>query len=150
MKSQSLTVSYTGRSGKTIQLRIEDCPCDPEIRSQIKDPTCEAAWKTVYLDSYYEEMRNDENQRKKCSELSAFEFEDARHFDAGIDVVEEVISNDTVIYAISHLNERQQYLIRKCCIESWSYTDLAKLEGKDESAIRHAVNRAKKKLKGFL
>jgi len=30
------------------------------------------------------------------------------------------------------------------------YTDLAKLEGKDESAIRHAVNRAKQKLIRFL
>ena len=48
------------------------------------------------------------------------------------------------------LSERQQYLIRKCFMEGWSYTDLAALEGKDESAVRHAVDRAKKKLREVL
>jgi RNA polymerase sigma-70 factor (ECF subfamily) len=60
------------------------------------------------------------------------------------------MSSEAVSHAISQLTERQQYLIQKCCIEGWSYTDLAKLEGKSESAIRHAVNRAKIKLKKFL
>lgn len=51
---------------------------------------------------------------------------------------------------MSHLTERQQYLIRKTCLEGWKYTELAALEGVDESAIRHAVNRAKDKLKKYL
>ncbi|WP_414716665.1 sigma factor-like helix-turn-helix DNA-binding protein [Syntrophomonas wolfei] len=51
---------------------------------------------------------------------------------------------------MSHLTERQQYLIRQTCLEGWKYTELAALEGVDESAIRHAVNRAKNKLKKYL
>ena len=62
----------------------------------------------------------------------------------------DLIASETVSRAMSHLTERQQYLIRKTCLEGWKYTELAALEGVDESAIRHAVNRAKNKLKKML
>jgi len=61
-----------------------------------------------------------------------------------------LIQSEVISQAMSCLSERQQYLIRKCWLEGWSYTDLAALEGKDESAIRHAVDRVRKKLKKFL
>lgn len=60
------------------------------------------------------------------------------------------LTDDSVAQLLSCLSERQQYLIRKCFLEGWSYTDLAALEGKDESAIRHAVNRAIARLRKSL
>ncbi len=62
----------------------------------------------------------------------------------------QLIKKESVAQIMSCLNDRQQYLIRKCFLEGWSYTDLAALEGKDESVIRHAVDRARKKLRKFL
>lgn len=62
----------------------------------------------------------------------------------------QLIKEEGVAQIMSCLSERQQYLIQKCFLEGWSCTDLAALEGKDESAIRHAVDRAKKKLRKFL
>jgi len=60
------------------------------------------------------------------------------------------LTDDGVAQLLSCLSERQQYLIRKCFLEGWSYTDLAALEGKDESSIRHAVNRAIARLRKSL
>ncbi len=54
---------------------------------------------------------------------------------------------DRVEKLMSCLNERQKYLVTRCIINGESYTSVAREEGKDESAIRHAVNRALKKMK---
>jgi RNA polymerase sigma-70 factor (ECF subfamily) len=62
----------------------------------------------------------------------------------------QLIKKESIAQIVSCLNDRQRYLITKCILEDWSYTDLAKLEDKDESAIRHAVNRAIKKMKKSL
>ena len=48
---------------------------------------------------------------------------------------------------LSCLNDRQRELVRRCVIEGWSYTEIAAKEGRDESAVRHAVKRALKKMK---
>ena len=45
------------------------------------------------------------------------------------------------------LNGRQKYLIQKCVLEGYSYSEIAREEGKDESAIRKAVKRALEKIK---
>ena len=107
---------------------------------------------SFYLSSVEAEKKNDRKNSRpdRHTPLSTFTYEDMRFFSDGTDLLADIISSETVSRAVSQLTERQQYLIQKCCIEGWSYTDLAKLEGKDESAIRHAVDRAKKKLKKFL
>ena len=105
-----------------------------------------------YLKSMRAETSNDRanSRRDRHTLLSTFTWEDARFFDTGIDPANDLAEADRIRDALSRLTERQRYLIFKCFVEGWSYTDLAALEGKDESAIRHAVNRAKKKLKRIL
>ncbi|NMA72686.1 MAG: hypothetical protein GX963_00680, partial [Bacteroidales bacterium] len=101
-----------------------------------------------YLESLKEEESNNRanSRSERHTQLSTFTWESAEFFDAGIDLHHDLAEAERIRKALSELTERQQYLIFKCFFEGWSYTDLAALEGKDESAIRHAVNRAKKKL----
>lgn len=107
---------------------------------------------TYYLESIDAETKNDRRNSRpeRHSQLSTFEYEDARYFSDGSNPLADFIDSEVIHHAMSCLNERQQYLIRRCVLECWSYTDLAASEGKDESVIRHAVNRAKKKLRKFL
>lgn len=51
---------------------------------------------------------------------------------------------------LSCLDARQRELVQKCVIEGWTYAEIAAYEGKDESAVRHAVKRALKKNKKIL
>lgn len=54
---------------------------------------------------------------------------------------------DRVEQLMSCLNDRQRYLVCRCILNGDSYTQVAREEGKDESAIRKAVGRALKKVK---
>lgn len=104
----------------------------------------------VYLELVKAEQSCNRRNTRRHTSLSTFTYEDARFFSNGTDLLADLISNEVVRDAMSQLNERQQYLIRKCFLEGWSYTDLAAHEGKDESAIRHAVNRAIARLRKSL
>ena len=129
-----MIINYKNADGKTIALEVSD-----EVG-------------TFYLESIDAENKNDRKNSRpdRHSQLSTFSYEDARYFSDGTDLLADLIESEAVRNAMACLSERQQYLIRKCFMEGWSYTDLAALEGKDESAVRHAVDRAKKKLRGFL
>ena len=126
-----MKISYKDADGKIIELEVSE-----EVGA-------------FYLESVKVEKSNDRRNSRpdRHTQLSTFTYEDARFFSNGTDLLAELISSETIGHVMSQLTERQQYLIRKCVLEGWSYTDLAALEGKDESAIRHAVNRAKAKLK---
>ena len=129
-----MKINYRTADGKTIELVVSD-----DVGS-------------FYLDSVAAEKKNDRRNSRpdRHSQLSTFSYEDARYFSDGTDLLADLIDSEAVGYAMSLLENRQQYLIRKCFIEGWSYTDLAALEGVDESTIRHAVNRAKNRLKKVL
>ncbi|MHB1652370.1 MAG: RNA polymerase sigma factor [Desulfitobacteriaceae bacterium] len=129
-----MKIDYKDADGKIIELEVAD-----EVG-------------TFYLESVEAEKSNDRRNSRpdRHTQLSTFTHEDVRFFSDGTDLLAELMSSEAVSHAMSQLTGRQQYLIQKCCIKGWSYTDLAKLEGKDESAIRHAINRAKSKLKKFL
>ena len=129
-----MKINYTTADGKTIELEVSD-----DVG-------------TFYLDSVGAEKKNDRRNSRsdRHSQLSTFSYEDARYFSDGTDLLADLIDSETVSHAMSLLTDRQQYLIRKCFIEGWSYNDLAALEGVDESAIRHAVKRAKERLKKIL
>ena len=103
-----------------------------------------------YLESIENEKKNDRRNTRRHTSFEEFNYEDARYFSDGTNLLADLIESGTIGQAFAQLSERQQYLVRKCFLEGWSYTDLAALEGKDESAIRHAVSRAKKKLKAIL
>ena len=129
-----MLINYKNADGKIIELEVAE-----EIG-------------TFYLESIDAENKNDRKNSRpdRHSQLSTFSYEDARYFSDGTDLLADLIESEAVRNAMACLSERQQYLIRKCFMEGWSYTDLAALEGKDESAVRHAVDRAKKKLREVL
>lgn len=129
-----MQINYKDAVGKIIELEVSE-----EVG-------------TFYLESIEAEKKNDRKNSRpdRHSQLSTFEYEDIRYFSDGTDMLMDLIESEVISYAMSCLNERQQYLIRKCLLEGWSYTKLAASEGKNESAIRHAVDRAKKKLRKFL
>jgi RNA polymerase sigma factor (sigma-70 family) len=131
---KNMKIDYKDAAGKSIELEVSE-----EVG-------------IFYLESIEAEKKNDRKNSRpdRHTQLSTFTYEDKRFFDAGTDLLADLINSEAVSHAMSQLTERQQYLIRKCFMEGWSYTDLAKMEGKDESAIRHAVGRAKKKLSKFL
>jgi len=127
-----MKINYKDADGKIIELEVSD-----EVG-------------TFYLSSVEEEKKNERRETRRHTSLESFTYEDKRFFDDGTDLLADIIASETVSRAMTYLTERQQYLIRRCFLEGWSYTELAALEGKDESAIRHAVNRAKDKLRKFL
>lgn len=109
-------------------------------------------WGKVKVDLDRQEYNiNHKETRRHCS-LEAYNLDDALlHSD--VDVAREVEMEEDrrqLYAAITKLEPRQQRLIRQVFFESRGYTDIAREEGRDESAIRHAVTRALKKLKKFL
>lgn len=129
-----MKIKYRDANGKIIELEVAE-----EVG-------------TFYLESIEAEKKNDRKNSRpdRHTQLSTFDYEDARYFSDGTDLLADLIKSEVISHAMSCLSDRQQYLIRKCFLEGWSYTELAALEGKDESAIRHSVDRAKKRLKQFL
>lgn len=129
-----MKINYKNAEGKIIELEVSE-----EVG-------------TFYLESTEAEKKNDRKNSRpdRHTQLSTFEYEDIRYFSDGTDMLADMIESEVIRHAMSCLNDRQQYLICKCLLEGWTYTDLAIAEGKDESAIRHAVDRAKKKLRKFL
>ena len=129
-----MKINYTTADGKTIELEVSD-----EVGS-------------FYLGSVEAEKKNTrkETRHDRHTSLESFTYEDARFFDSGTDILTDFIDSEVVSRAMANLTERQQYLIRKIYLEGWKFTEIAALEGVDESAIRHAVNRAKDRLKKVL
>ena len=129
-----MLINYKNADGKTIELEVSD-----EVG-------------TFYLESIDAENKNDRRNSRpdRHSQLSTFSYEDARFFCDGTDMLSDLIDSEAVSHAMSLLTDRQQYLIRKIYLEGWKFTDLASHEGVDESAIRHAVKRAKERLKKVL
>ena len=129
-----MKINYTTADGKTIELEVSD-----DVGS-------------FYLGSVEAEKKNTrkETRRDRHTSLESFSYEDARFFDSGTDILTDFIDSEVVSRAMANLTERQQYLIRKIYLEGWKFTEIAALEGVDESAIRHAVKRAKDRLKKVL
>jgi RNA polymerase sigma factor (sigma-70 family) len=94
---------------------------------------------------------NHKEVRRHCS-LDAFNLDDAL-FPSDDDVEAEVATKDEyrrLYAAIDQLSPRQQYLIRQVYFEGRKYTDIAREEGVDRTAISHATDRAIKNLKKIL
>lgn len=127
-----MKINYKDADGRTLELEVTD-----EVG-------------TFYLESVETEKRSDRRETRRHTSLNTFSYEDAQYFSDNRDLIENLIESEVIRDAMSHLTQRQEYLIRKCCLEGWSFSDLARQEGKDESAIRHAVNRAKSQLKKHL
>jgi RNA polymerase sigma-70 factor (ECF subfamily) len=126
-----MLINYKLADGKNIELEVAD---DIGI---------------FYLNSLEEEKNNDRKNMRRHTPLDSFEYEDARFFGDGSDVLRDIVESETIERAMSCLSERQRHLITKCVLEGWSYTELAAQEGVTEGAVRHAAERALKKLQKY-
>ena len=109
-------------------------------------------WGNILIDLDREEYNvNHKETRRHCS-LDAFNLDDTL-FPSDDDVETEVATKDEyrrLYAAIAQLSPRQQYLIQQVFIEGRKYTDIAREEGVDRTAISHATDRAIKNLKKIL
>ena len=72
------------------------------------------------------------------------------HFAADIDIERDFINKQAVATAFAGLSERQRFLIEAVVLDGYSFAEMARAENKDESAIRHAYNRAIKRARKIL
>jgi len=102
-----------------------------------------------YLSSVEETKRSDRRNTRpdRHTSLETFVYEDKKFFASTADPMREAVEGCEVDRLLSCLSDRQKDLVRRCVIEGWTYTEVAAQEGKDESAVRHAVKRALKKIK---
>ena len=107
-------------------------------------------WGDIVIELNRLEYNANHAETRRHTPLSRFTYEDRKYFDDGTDLLADLIDSEVVSRAMSQLTDRQQYLIRKVYLEGWKFTEIAASEGVDESAIRHAVNRAKSRLKKVL
>ena len=107
-------------------------------------------WGDIVVELNRLEYNTNHAEIRRHTSLSSFAYEDRKHFADGTDLLADLIDSEVVSRAMANLTERQQYLIRKIYLEGWKFTEIAAIEGVDESAIRHAVNRAKDRLKKVL
>jgi RNA polymerase sigma-70 factor (ECF subfamily) len=141
-----MKIRFTDASGETTELEISK----DYHASLTVDVSTEVG--TVYQESITAEKSNDRRNSRpdRHTSLDTFGYEDARFFGDGSDFLGDIIIAEDIADIMSCLSNRQRYLVQKCLLDGWSYTDLASKEGVTEGAIRHAVNRACKRMKKFL
>lgn len=109
-------------------------------------------WGNILVDFDRQEYNIDHKETRRHCSLDAYNLDNAL-FPSDVDVVQDILKaeDDERLYsAITKLEPHQQKLIQQVFFEECGYTDIARSEGLDESAIRHATTRALKKLKIFL
>ncbi len=109
-------------------------------------------WGSILIDLDRQEYNDNHRETRRHCSLEALNLDDA-YLPSDVDVLGEIVAaydRKQLYSAIAQLEPRQQKLIRQVYFEGRGYTELAREEGCDESAIRHAVARAVKKIKKFL
>ena len=126
-----MKIEYKDADGKVLKLEVSD-----EVGQ-------------FCLSSVEETKKSDRRNTRpdRHTSLETFVYEDQRFFASPSDPMREAVEDCEVDRLLSCLSSRQKELVRRCVIEGWTYTEVAAQEGKDESAVRHAVKRALKKIK---
>ena len=109
-------------------------------------------WGSILVDLDRQEYNNEHKETRRHCSLDAFNLDNAL-FPSDVDVLRDILKaedDERLCRAITKLEPRQKKLIRQVFFERRGYTDIARTEGRDESAIRHATTRALKKLKKLL
>lgn len=109
-------------------------------------------WGSILVDLNRQEYNNNHKEPRRHCSLDAFNL-DNNLFPSDENVLRDILKaedNVRLYDAIAKLKPRQQKLIRQVFFEGRGYTDIARSEGLDESAVRHATTRALKTLKKFL
>lgn len=145
---KTIEIELVGKRGGKVRVFVE-VPNDEDLVIALQDKDSKEEWVKAYRESLLEEhYNNKKNEREdRHTSLEEFTYEEGKYFDSGLDQEEDYISNENLMEMLNPLNDRQKYLIQKCVLESYSYSEIAREEGKDESAIRKAVKRALEKIK---
>lgn len=93
------------------------------------------------LDAYWKKTDRANSRRDRHSSLTEFPWAGPR-FTSPVDIEADYILKEQVAEALAGLSERQRFLVCAVELDGYSYAELARIEDKDESAIRRAYNRA--------
>jgi RNA polymerase sigma-70 factor (ECF subfamily) len=130
--------------GGDLQLKIKYEFCNETVEIEVDDE-----WGAVVLDLNRQEHNINQTETRRHCSLEAYNLDETL-LPSEEDVSLKAINKNSLEIALPVLTPRQRYLIQKVFFEGFGYTELALLEGKNESAIRHAVNRALKVMKNYL
>lgn len=100
-------------------------------------------------DARWKKTNRADTRRDRHSSPSEFPVE-GMHFAADIDIERDLLNKQAVATAFAGLSERQRFLIEAVVLDGYSFAEIARAENKDESAIRHAYNRAIKRARKIL
>ena len=124
-----MKINYKDADGRVIELEVTE-----EVGS-------------FYLTSLEDEKSNDRRNTRRHTQLSTFQYEDARFFDSGIDISRSFVESDTVKRVMDKLTDRERSLILSHYRDGRTYTEIAKSEGKYPSTIMRETDKAADKFK---
>lgn len=122
-----------------------------EFSAEVIEIEVSEEWANILIDLDRQEYNIKHKETRRHCSLEAYNLDDAL-LSSSVDVsceVEAAENRERLYAAIAKLEPRQQKLVCQVYFEGRGYTEIAREEGCDESAIRHAVTRALKKLKKF-
>ena len=125
-------------------MKIKYVFCNEEVEIEVSEE-----WGAIILDMDREEYNNNHAETRRHCSLDALDRDD-NNIPSGEDLEADYLEKEEreeLHAAIKQLSPRQQGLIKQVYFEGRKYTDIAVEEGKKESAIRNATNRATKKIK---
>ena len=128
-------------------MKIEYKFTDETVEIEVADE-----WGELIIDLDRQEYNNEHAETRRHCSLEDYN-RDGQLIPSNIDLEGDVISAseyERLYRAFRELNPRQKSLIQKVFFDGMSYAEIARAEGVDESAIRHATTRALKKIKKFL
>lgn len=126
---EQVTIFYTSvkKNFETVKVTVD---ADSDLGKEL-----------VQMDEQWARTDRADSRRDRHSQLSEFTWA-GPHFTASTDIEQEFINKEAVATALAGLSDRQRFLISAVVLDGYSFAELACAEGKDESAIRHAYNRA--------
>ena len=128
-------------------MKIEYKFTDETVEIEVADE-----WGELIIDLDRQEYNNEHAETRRHCSLEDYN-RDGQLIPSNIDLEGDVISAseyERLYRAFRELNPRQKSLIQKVFFDGMSYAEIARAEGVDESAIRHATTRALKKIKKIL
>ena len=128
-------------------MKIRYVFCNEEVEIEVSEE-----WGAIILDMDREERNNNQTESRRHCSLDALD-QDGNNIPSAQDLEADYLKREEcegLHAAIKQLSPRQQGLIRQVYFERRKYSDIATQEGKDESSIRHATERAAKKIKKLM
>lgn len=93
------------------------------------------------FDKEWEKNDRANTRGDRHTQLSLFTWEDS-HFATSGDIEAEAMNRQLMGAVFSSLSPRQRKLLWQVAVEGYTFTEIARVEEKSESAIRKAYNRA--------